>query len=53
MSIKYNFTNRMGLTLRTRHYWSKVNPQQFYELDAYGKLQTPTNLSTRERKPEL
>ena len=43
MSVKYNFTNRMGLTIRARHYWSKVNPQQFYELDQLGKLQTPTN----------
>lgn len=42
LSLKYNFTNRMGLTLRTRHYWSKVRPQQFYELDKYGDLQTPT-----------
>ena len=43
VSVKYSFTNKMGLTLRGRHYWSKVNPQQFYELDTYGKLQTPTN----------
>ncbi len=43
MNIKYSFTNRMGLTLRARHYWSKVNPQQFYELDKFGKLQTPSN----------
>ena len=49
-NIKYNFTNRMGLTLRARHYWSKVNPQQFYELDAYGKLQTPTNSFTQNVK---
>jgi hypothetical protein len=41
INIKYSFTNKMGLTLRARHYWSKVNPQQFYELDKYGKLQTP------------
>ncbi len=41
MNIKYSFTNRMGLTLRARHYWSKVRPVQFYELDATGKLQTP------------
>ena len=47
LNIKYNFTNKMGLTLRTRHYWSKVTPQQFYELDVYGKLQTPTNPFTR------
>ena len=41
--IKYSFTNRMGLTLRARHYWSRVNPVQFYELDKFGNLQTPTN----------
>jgi hypothetical protein len=43
LNVKYNFTNKMGLTLRARHYWSKVDPQQFYVLDTYGKLQTPTN----------
>jgi hypothetical protein len=47
LNIKYSFTNRMGLTLSTRHNWSKVNPQQFYELDAYGKLQTPTRPFTK------
>ncbi|MBL7702255.1 MAG: carbohydrate binding family 9 domain-containing protein [Ferruginibacter sp.] len=42
LNLKYNFTNRMGLTLRARHYWSKVNPRQFFELDLNGKLQSPT-----------
>ncbi|MBK7884654.1 MAG: hypothetical protein IPJ81_13375 [Chitinophagaceae bacterium] len=28
-NVKYSFTNRMGTTLRVRHYWSKVNPLQF------------------------
>ncbi len=41
-TAKYNFTNRMGLSLRTRHYWSKVDPKEFYELDRDGLLQTPT-----------
>lgn len=41
-SVKYSFTNRMGLTLRARHYWSKVDPRQFYELDAFGDLQRPS-----------
>ncbi len=50
VSIKYSFTNRMGLTLRTRHYWSKVDPKQFYELDKYGDLQTPTIAFTRNVK---
>jgi len=40
-SAKYNFTNRMGLSLRARHYWSKVDPKQIYELDHNGDLQTP------------
>ena len=43
LNIKYNFTNKMGLTIRARHYWSKVDPQQFYELDKFGGLVTPTN----------
>ncbi len=41
-NLKYSFTNRMGLTLRARHYWSKVDPKQFYELNQYGDLQTPS-----------
>jgi hypothetical protein len=47
LSMKYNFTNKMGITLRTRHYWSKVAPQQFYQLDQYGKLQTPATAFTK------
>jgi len=42
LGFKYNFTNKMGLTLRARHYWSKVDPLQFYELDNDGGLRTPT-----------
>lgn len=42
LNIKYNFTNRMGLNLRVRHYWSKVDPKQFYELDNNGGLIAPT-----------
>ena len=43
LNIKYNFTNRMGITFRTRHAWTKVQPQQLYELDAFGDLQTPAS----------
>lgn len=50
INIKYNFTNKMGITFRTRHYWSKVNPLQFYELDKYGDLQAPTNPFTENVK---
>jgi Domain of unknown function (DUF5916) len=50
LSIKYSFTNRMGLTLRTRHYWSKVDPRQFYELDIFGDLKTPEVAFTKNVK---
>ena len=39
--LKYNFTNRMGLSLRGRHSWTKVNPKQFYELNYNGDLVKP------------
>ena len=42
-SVKYNFNNRMGLSLRTRHYWSKVDPKEFFVLDVYGDLQRPAS----------
>jgi hypothetical protein len=42
LNMKYNFTNKMGFSLRARHYWSKVKPLQFYELDTYGDLQNST-----------
>lgn len=43
LAVKYSFTNKMGISLRTRHYWSKVNPKEFYQLDINGNLQTPDN----------
>ena len=42
-NVKYNFNNRMGLSLRTRHYWSKVDPKEFFVLDVYGDLQRPAS----------
>jgi hypothetical protein len=50
INFKYNFTNRMGFTLRARHYWSKVEPVQFYELDKFGDLQTPIAAFTQNVK---
>ena len=37
----------MGLTLRSRHYWSKVEPVQFYELNTSGNLETPSVMFTK------
>jgi hypothetical protein len=50
INVKYSFTNKMGATLRARHYWAKVSPNQFYELDKYGDLQTPTTVFTQNVK---
>jgi hypothetical protein len=32
----YNFTSRMNLSVRTRHYWNTVNYLRFYNVDAKG-----------------
>ena len=34
----YNFTSRLNLTLRARHYWNKVNYTSFHNVDAKGFL---------------
>ncbi|MEO7765877.1 MAG: DUF5916 domain-containing protein [Ferruginibacter sp.] len=49
LNIKYNFTNRMGVTLRSRHYWSKVKPVEYYLLDATGDLVKPWFAYTQNR----
>ena len=38
LNIKYNFTNKMGLTFRARHYASVVNNKEFLELKNDGYL---------------
>jgi hypothetical protein len=37
-NIKYNFTNKMGLSFRARHYWSKVENNNFFLLQNDGLL---------------
>ncbi|MEJ7671486.1 MAG: DUF5916 domain-containing protein [Chitinophagaceae bacterium] len=38
MSAKYNFNNKSGITIRARHYWSKVENKQLYDLNNDGTL---------------
>ena len=45
-NIKYSFTNKMGLTLNIRHYWSGVNPKELLLLNTQGYLEK-TNLMKR------
>jgi hypothetical protein len=37
-NIKYTFNNVMGLSFRLRHYWSKLNVLQYYDLAQNGDL---------------
>jgi len=37
-NIKYTFNDVMGLTFRLRHYWSKLNVLQYYDLNQDGSL---------------
>jgi hypothetical protein len=34
----YNFTSKLNLTLRTRHYWNHVNYSSFHDVDSKGYL---------------
>jgi hypothetical protein len=38
LSAKYNFTNKSGITFRARHYWSKVEQKELYDLQTNGDL---------------
>jgi len=38
LSLKYNFTNKMGLTFRARHYASTVKNREFFVLNTDGTL---------------
>ncbi len=38
VGLNYTFNNKMGLTLRVRHYWSKVKYEEFFSLGTTGEL---------------
>ncbi|SFH09449.1 DUF5916 domain-containing protein [Pedobacter insulae] len=38
MDAKYSFTNKMGISLGVRHYWSDRRNKDFYSLNASGRL---------------
>jgi Domain of unknown function (DUF5916) len=46
LSFKYNFTNKMGLTFRARHYASLVKNKAFYTLKSDGLLSPNDNITT-------
>lgn len=45
LESKYNFTSKMGIRVRVRHYWSKVNYKDLFTLTEDGHLQ-PNNTFT-------
>jgi hypothetical protein len=38
IDLSYIFNNKMGVTFRLRHYWSKLNYRSFYLLNEDGKM---------------
>jgi hypothetical protein len=42
-NVKYTFNNVAGLSFRLRHYWSKLNNMQFYDLANNGQLSSLTS----------
>jgi hypothetical protein len=38
LRVKYNFNNKSGITFRARHYWSKVEQKELYDLQLNGEL---------------
>jgi Domain of unknown function (DUF5916)/Carbohydrate family 9 binding domain-like len=45
MNVKYNFNIKMGISFRTRHYWSKVDFKKFYLLKEDGNLEAENTAS--------
>jgi len=50
LNIKYSFTNKMGLTLRIRHYWSKVRYYDFMNLKSDGSVE---RLASINQNPDI
>ena len=50
LNIKYSFSNKMGLTLRVRHYWSKVKYFDFMSLNPDGTVE---KIGTINKNPDI
>lgn len=49
----YNFTSRLNLTLRARHYWNKVDYFSFHNVTADGKLLPRSFIGGRDENLNL
>ncbi len=45
LRFKYSFNNLMYITLRVRHYWSKVANKEFFNLQSDGNLASNTGVT--------
>ncbi|GAC1383499.1 MAG: hypothetical protein NVSMB45_10990 [Ginsengibacter sp.] len=45
-NMKYNFNKKSGITFRARHYWSKVQPLEFFTLANDGNLSKNNTYTT-------
>jgi hypothetical protein len=45
LSFKYNFNDKMGLTVRARHYWSRAIYKELFTLLLNGELQKNTTFT--------
>lgn len=50
LNVRYNFNNKMGLTFRMRHYWSKADYFKYFNLDINGEA---TPFFTPTRNPDI
>ena len=50
LTFKYNFNDKMGISTRVRHYWSKVDYKEFFNLMADGNLQSNTTFNENENQ---
>jgi hypothetical protein len=49
----YNFTSRLNLTFRARHYWNEVKYLSFYNVDEKGKLIPRAFISDRNQNVNI
>ncbi len=45
LNVKYNFTNKMGLSMKVRHYWASVKYSEYYKLNNDGNLSDPVSVN--------
>jgi len=50
LNVKYSFNNKMGITFRLRHYWSKVDYTRFFNLLQDGSVE---DVAGSGRNPDI